>query len=188
MSHRHVFENVLFKSTKNIYLYQFLDTSCYKSMLFRKKNIFQYGVDDAVTAKWDDLQEDMHCCGGNNFLLGYNDYRSTPIGVNNSVPDSCCHKISKGCGKDILNEVMQKNKSDHFHELIGNIHIFQNPENIRNTIFVDGCLTILRTKLENDVIPMMIVYAVVGVVLALTELITVVLACAYVAQITRRMG
>ena len=33
---------------------------------------------------------------------------------------------------------------------------------------------------------MMIVYAVIGVVLGLVELVTVVLACAYVAQITRK--
>ena len=33
---------------------------------------------------------------------------------------------------------------------------------------------------------MMIVYAVIGVILGLVELITVVLACAYVAQITRK--
>ena len=35
-------------------------------------------------------------------------------------------------------------------------------------------------------LPMMIVYAVIGVILGLVELITVVLACAYVAQITRK--
>ena len=35
-------------------------------------------------------------------------------------------------------------------------------------------------------IPMMIVYACIGVVLAILELITVVLACAYIAQITRK--
>ena len=43
-----------------------------------------------------------------------------------------------------------------------------------------------QDKLETDVLPMMIVYAVIGVILGLVELITVVLACAYVAQITRK--
>lgn len=61
-------------------------------------------------------------------------------------------------------------------------------DDIRNKIFVDGCLEILKDKLEDDVIPMMVVYAVVGVILALIELITVVLSCAYVAQITRRIN
>ena len=44
----------------------------------------------------------------------------------------------------------------------------------------------LQYQLEKDVVPMMVGYAVVGVILALVELLTVVLACAYVAQITRR--
>lgn len=44
----------------------------------------------------------------------------------------------------------------------------------------------MQDKLDTDVLPMMIVYAVIGVVLGLVELITVVLACAYVAQITRK--
>jgi hypothetical protein len=58
-------------------------------------------------------------------------------------------------------------------------------EQILNKIFVHGCLTVLQDQLENDVVPMMVGYAVVGVILALVELITIVLASAYVAQITR---
>ena len=49
-------------------------------------------------------------------------------------------------------------------------------------------MTVLHAKLKEDVIPMMIVYACIGVLLAIIELITVVLACAYVAQITRKMN
>lgn len=126
-----------------------------------------YGVDSATTAKWDILQSDLHCCGGNNFLTGYNDYRNTPMGKNFSVPDSCCHTRTQGCGRDLFR--------------------LQEAE-IRNRIFMDGCLTILKDKLENDVIPMMIVYACIGVLLAIIELVTVVLACAYVAQITRKIN
>jgi hypothetical protein len=92
------------------------------------------------------------------------DHRSTPIGANFSVPDSCCHTPSPGCGlylfKDSLDQIL-------------------------NRIFVDGCLTLLQYNLENDVVPMMVAYAVIGVILALIELITIVLASAYVAQITR---
>ena len=58
---------------------------------------------------------------------------------------------------------------------------------IQNDIYINGCMEILTDKLRTDVIPMMVVYAIIGVILALTELITVVLACAYVAQITRRL-
>jgi hypothetical protein len=125
----------------------------------------RYGTDASITAKWDELQRYLHCCGGNGYLIGFNDYRSTPIGNNFSVPDSCCHEVHEGCGRSIFNV---------------------SPEQIRNRIFVNGCMTLLKDQLESDVLPMMIVYACVGVILALVELITVVLASAYVAQISRR--
>ena len=48
-----------------------------------------------------------------------------------------------------------------------------------------GCMEIIKDKLEDDVVPMMVSYAGLGVVLAIIELICVVLACAYVAQIRR---
>lgn len=129
------------------------------------EDLMKYGVDPSVTSKWDELQRYLHCCGGNNFLTGYNDYKATPIGQNFSVPDSCCHEPIEGCGHRIFKE---------------------SPEQIRNKIFVNGCLTLLKDQLENDVVPMMVIYACIGVVLALVELITVVLACAFVAQINRR--
>ena len=129
------------------------------------EDLVLYGVDSSITAKWDELQRYYHCCGANNFLTGYNDYRSTPIGQNFSVPDSCCHQQTLGCGYRIFKE---------------------SEDQIINRIFVNGCLTLLQYQLETDVVPMMVGYAVVGVILALVELITVVLASAFVAQITRR--
>ena len=53
-------------------------------------------------------------------------------------------------------------------------------------IWKDGCLEILKQKMRDDIMPFLMIYAGLGVLLALVELITVVLACAYVAQITRR--
>eukprot|EP00096_Caligus_rogercresseyi_P012389 TRINITY_DN516_c0_g2_i1.p1 TRINITY_DN516_c0_g2~~TRINITY_DN516_c0_g2_i1.p1 ORF type:complete len:298 (-),score=83.43 TRINITY_DN516_c0_g2_i1:191-1084(-) len=129
------------------------------------EDLDKYNVDDSVTAKWDELQSGLHCCGGQNFLTGYNDYRNTAIGGNNSVPDSCCHEFMKGCGRGIFSRTETE---------------------VRNHIYVHGCLQVLKDKLENEVTPMMIVYAVVGVILAITEIITIVLASAYVAQLRRR--
>jgi hypothetical protein len=126
-----------------------------------------YGVDATVTSNWDEMQRDLHCCGGNNYQTGYSDYRNSPVGKNFSVPDSCCHTETEFCGQNIFRKQEQE---------------------IRNTIFVEGCLMILQDKLDNDVIPMMVVYACVGVLLALVELITVVLACAFIAQITRKVN
>lgn len=129
------------------------------------EDLNKYGSDYSITAKWDELQRYLHCCGGNNYLIGFNDYRSTPIGQNFSVPDSCCHEPHEGCGQGVF-------RLSH--------------DQVRNKIFTNGCMTLLKDTLETDVLPMMIVYACVGVILALVELITVVLASAYVAQINRR--
>jgi hypothetical protein len=35
---------------------------------------------------------------------------------------------------------------------------------------VDGCLTLLSDQLESDVVPMLVIYAVVGVILALVRI------------------
>ncbi len=78
-----------------------------------------------ITAKWDAMQHYMHCCGGNNYQVGYKDYRVTPIGQNFSVPDSCCFEYVEGCG----------------------YHIFHKSDvEIANHIYVHGCLTLLKDQ------------------------------------------
>jgi len=130
------------------------------------QSLEKYGEDSAVTAEWDTMQVEQRCCGGTNFLTGYMDYRNTPIGQqNHSVPDSCCHEMVEGCGRNM------------FHKT---------PEQIENSIWLVGCLTALKYRLTNDVSAMMAVYAGVGVLIALVELIAVVLTSAYMAQINRR--
>ena len=123
---------------------------------------FQYKDDSSVQARWDDLQIDMHCCGATNGYNGYNDWNNR--GLDNSVPKSCCRTTN--CNVDNI--------------------LTKDDEDIRQTIYTDGCLDILKDKLENEVVPMMWVYAGIGVILAIIEIISVVLAAAYVAQINRR--
>ena len=53
-------------------------------------------------------------------------------------------------------------------------------------IWKDGCVEILRHKMRTEVKTVLLVYTFLGAILAIVELITVVLACAYVAQINRR--
>ena len=129
------------------------------------ESLRKYGIDQTITDEWDTMQLELRCCGGTNVLTGYSDYRNTPIGGNFSVPDSCCHQVNEGCGRDIFRIP---------------------PEQLRNKIWVTGCLTALRYRLNEGVVPMMAVYAGVGVLIALTELIAVVLTSAYIAQISRR--
>ena len=125
--------------------------------------LFQYDKNSAIRAKWDELHRDLHCCGWKGIGEGYQNFVS--VLNDSSVPDSCCHNVQEGCGKGIAGRY---------------------DDEIRDRIFVDGCREILDEKLKDDVVPMMVVYACVGVILAIVELISVVLACAYVAQINRR--
>jgi len=127
----------------------------------------QYNENPSITAKWDDMQRDLHCCGAHQYTNGYKSYLGVPsLNREKAVPDSCCHEPTEGCGKDI----------------------FRNINQAPQIIFVDGCLEILQTKLEDDVVPMCVTYACIGVLLAIVEIITVVLACAYVAQISRKLN
>merc|ERR1719251_713822 len=129
-------------------------------------NMKLYGQDDTVTYNWDWMQRDLRCCGGINYDNGFTDWDSI---LGGSVPDSCCHQVSEHCGNQIISR--SQSNSNVFLDL---------------NIWKDGCIEILMVKMRNDVVPMLMVYAGVGVILAIVELITVVLACAYVAQISRR--
>jgi len=130
------------------------------------KHYGEVGFED-VTSKWDEMQRELRCCGGLDFDIGYQRWRSTNYGMTNmhKVPDSCCHEEHEDCGEG-------KN--------------IARPNLISLGIYKDGCIAIIKTKLKNEVEPLMIVYACVGVLIAIVEMITVVLACAYVAQISRR--
>ncbi len=97
----------------------------------------RYGEDPSITAKWDELHRFFHCCGGHNYMTGYQDFRNTPIGKNNSLPDSCCHEQLPGCGTNLLRE---------------------SPDFIRNKVFVNGCITLLSEKLKTDVVFVSILY------------------------------
>ncbi len=43
-------------------------------------NVYQdlqlYGEDASATAKWDDIQRDLHCCGGNGYRTGWQAYKN----------------------------------------------------------------------------------------------------------------
>jgi len=139
------------------------------------ENMRSYSTDPTVKGNWDEMQEDLRCCGGLHYETGFQYWITTfqgQRGINpnlpQGVPDSCCHEVSKGCGQNdrVVN--------------------FANTYNERLGIWKDGCLEILNVKLKNEVVLLLIVYSGVSVLLALVELITVVFACSYIAQIGRR--
>jgi len=124
----------------------------------------KYNEDSGVASRWNDLQTDLHCCGARGFTDGYTTWYNK-LNDDSAVPDSCCHSYNEDCGANIKG---------------------LNLRSVSEKIYVVGCMEIIRNKLEDDVVPMMVVYACVGVLLAIIELICVVLACAYIAQINRR--
>jgi len=129
-------------------------------------SLSMYQIDAKATNSWDEMQSTLRCCGGNNWHTGYTDYRGTPIGQSSdSVPDSCCISPGEGCARGILKE----------SRLV-----------VHDKIFVHGCVQVLVRLLENEVVNIIPIYAAVSLFVALVEIITVALASAYVAQITRR--
>ena len=139
------------------------------------KELMEYGKEgsESITNSWDRMQSHLHCCGIRGHNIGYNDYKSTKFGQDqhgkfpsfDGVPDSCCVTTAPNCGNGVQ---------------------AQGKEKVRNTIYVDGCMEILQEWMEEDIVSMIIVYCVVGIIMAMVELIACVLVCAYVAQISRR--
>lgn len=92
-------------------------------------------------------------------------WRNADIGIKrNSVPDSCCHRPTEGCGANAFAE---------------------RDDILAQKIYTHGCLTVMGDKLEGQVVPVLLGYAAVGTLLALVQLLCVVFACAYASAISR---
>ncbi|QQP57553.1 Tetraspanin, partial [Caligus rogercresseyi] len=107
------------------------------------------------------------CCGGYRWSHGYMDWKATEMGARkNSVPDSCCLNVSPQCGANVF-DITDPRK------VIGKIHIH-------------GCLTMMFTRLESHVQLILIVFAVVGGLLAIMELLGVVMTCCMASSASNR--
>jgi len=130
----------------------------------------KYGHPDypEIKAKWDAIQSRLRCCGGSESMnIGHQDYRTATFFQNqryNAVPDSCCKISSPRCGNGKLND-----------------------NEIDSDVYKDGCVAVIIELLKNEVSLIMKIYSIAGSVMAVLELITVVLACAFAAQISRRI-
>jgi hypothetical protein len=136
------------------------------------QEILQYDPDDPskahIVTKWDTIQRQMRCCGGFTNGWGYRSYSNSPIYNGGSIPNSCCKAKLDNCGEGFVEKVARH-------------------ETARNHIYRDGCLEVLVRVMDDDVKPVVIAYAAIGVVMAIVELITVAVAFSYVAQISRKM-
>eukprot|EP00094_Tigriopus_californicus_P004934 TCALIF_04752-PA protein Name:"Similar to CD63 CD63 antigen (Oryctolagus cuniculus)" AED:0.03 eAED:0.03 QI:0/0.66/0.5/0.75/0.66/0.5/4/759/432 len=136
------------------------DTNVVSEMAF-------YDTNQWTRNKWDTLQREYTCCGAYNFNQGYLAWKQTVLGADrNSVPDSCCLHESAHCGQGIFDLTDQRL--------------------VMQTIHVHGCLTIMQVRLKAHVIVIMYVFAVIGSLIAIVELLAVVLAFCMATQYSRR--
>jgi len=130
-----------------------------------------YWDDEDVRFKWDTLQRDFQCCGALNLRTGFQDwdrvgnFNDRLGGRRRGVPDSCCLVETEGCGND------ESIYSDQLAYEKINIH---------------GCMAIMKNRLLRDIAPVLLTYIACAVVLALLTILSMVLAAAYVAAITRK--
>jgi len=135
--------------------------------------IGMYWEDDDVKYKWDTIQRDFQCCGVFTFKTGYQDWSrasnsQSRRNVRKGVPDSCCLEEDTGCGENDL-------------DIFGDKFAYEK-------IYVHGCLAVMKEKLTRDIVPNLLVYIGCCVLLCLITIISLVLAAAFVASISRAEG
>ena len=114
--------------------------------------LFKYGNGNFthITSMIDNVQHQLRCCGGNGWIVGYSDYRNTPLGAqNDSVPDSCCINVMPNCGCNLFR--MSK-------------------EAIKDILYVNGCVDVLIQQLTEDVLPWLETFSGILIVLTLIEI------------------
>jgi len=133
-----------------------------------------YWTDPEVKERWDTLQRDFQCCGAGGGQGWHTGYKSWERAVTLSqrshikgkgVPTSCC----------LMEENCQQENDSIFKDL--------HPE---RTIYVHGCMTVLTRRLRRDVLPLLLTYIGCAVLLALLQILSLVLASAYAAAISRK--
>lgn len=139
-----------------------------------------YWTDPEVKERWDTLQRDFQCCGaggGQGWHTGYKSWERATLSQGSQriqgiqgiqgkgVPNSCC--------------LMEENCQQEDNAIFKDLH----PE---RTIYVHGCMTVLGRRLRRDVLPLLLTYIGCAVLLALIQILSLVLASAYAAAISRK--
>ena len=86
-------------------------------------NKYGNGTDEDVTSSWDQIQQDLKCCGVDTYM----DWKYTTFnqnGTTNNSPDSCCKTVGTDCGKNALTS--------------------------NETIYVKGCFKTFEDSIEDN--------------------------------------
>jgi len=78
---------------------------------------------EGVTEAWNIVQSEFKCCG----VEGYQDWKTVDFG---EVPDFCCIENTEGCAKGTVD---------------------MTPEQAKNKIYTNGCLTKFETAITDNV-------------------------------------
>jgi len=127
-----------------------------------------YWRDEEVRDRWDSIQRDFQCCGSGTsqgWHIGYRTWERASRGASLGVPVSCC----------LREEACNVRSGEIFQDL--------QPEREINT---HGCMTVMERRLVRDVMPLLLTYIGCSVLLALLQILTLVLAAAYSAAISRK--
>lgn len=108
-----------------------------------RKTVDNYKREEGATNAWDAMQTKLHCCG----IDSYKDWANLTMIDNDSVPESCCINMEKGCGEGAITKP--------------------------DTLYQQGCLD----KLKDIVVENAVVVGAVGVGVALIQLVGVCLSC-----------
>ncbi len=144
------------------------------------------------------LSAAYRCCGeSDGYAIGYTSWRENDIlRKRKGVPDSCCIRQKPDCGKNLFDE--------HYNVKVVATHA--------HDIFVHGCMSAIKSVLEvrgtklyisskknvnlvaflslffqNQIMPILLVFSIVGALLAMLELLGIVLACA-LSHVIRRVA
>lgn len=141
----------------------------------RQKAVYEemslYWMDEDIKFKWDTLQRDFQCCGAFE-KNAYSNWEQGIHGINmnrgnnlkrTGVPDSCCIDENEGCAKSV--------------DLTS--------QSLYDRIYMHGCFFVMKHRYNRDIVPVLLAYIISSVVLTLLTMITLVLAAAFVAAITR---
>ena len=156
-----------------------------------------YETDPWVMYKWDTIQREFTCCGGYSYINGYMDWKHTLLGgAHNSVPDSCCLIETPQCGANIfaITDLRVVIAKIHTHGCLTiMLRRLDTHVKVRQFVFQLSATTktLLRGTKKQALIVffvlqiILVVFSVVGGLIAILELLTVVLACCFANQISK---
>jgi len=121
--------------------------------------------DNGTMEVWDALQIRYKCCGGRG-NSGFNEWEAH---LDGTFPDSCCTVKYPGCGKQAHRTL----ESDFTQTVYERLH-------------VKGCITAVKQSLEEYVVPLLLAWALLGIVVLVGLLIVILLCIFFQVQEKRR--